>query len=65
MAWAAKLGMFRTGDLIDEASGYDGVRKVREADPVALADARTSMCDYRCALAAALGRPADRNGYGA
>lgn len=60
---AAKLGMFRTSDRIDEANGYDGVRKVRAVDPVALADARTSMCDYRVALAIALGRSPDRNGY--
>lgn len=63
MTWAARRGMFRTSDRIDEARGYDGVRKSRPADPVAIADARTSMCDYRIALATALEKPCDRNGY--
>jgi len=47
--------MFRTCDVIDEAkSRHDGVL---------IADARTSMCDYRLALALALGGTPDRNGY--
>lgn len=49
----ARFGMFRTSNRIDS---------VRH-DPVRLADARTSMCDYRVALATALGRACDRNGY--
>lgn len=51
--WAAKMGMFRTSDVIDD------VRR----DVVLLADARTSMSDYRLALCLALGRPCDRNGF--
>ena len=51
----ARHGMFRTCDRIDAA-------KARH-DAVLIADARTSMCDYRLALATALGRPCDRNGY--
>jgi hypothetical protein len=50
---AAKFGMFRTCDRIDDARG----------NPILIADARTSMCDYRVALAQALGKPCDRNGY--
>ena len=61
--WAAKMGMFSTCDRIDEAKGYDGVRLARPADPVLVADAQTSMCDYRLALSIALGRTCDRNGY--
>ena len=53
--FAAKLGMFRTCDDIDNAK--------ERHDPVAIANARTSMDDYRLALAMALGRPCDRNGY--
>jgi hypothetical protein len=49
----AKFGMFSTCDRIDEARG----------NPVLVADARTSMCDYRLALALALGKTCDRNGY--
>ena len=51
----ARHGMFRTSDRIDTA-------KARH-DKVALADARTSMCDYRIALAIASGRDCDRNGF--
>lgn len=54
-AWRAKMGMFRTSDRIDEAK--------EGRDPVLVADARTSMDDYRLALAIALGRNCDRNGY--
>lgn len=52
---AAKLGMFRTSDRIDQAK--------ERHDPVLVADARTSMCDYRVALALSLGAVCDRNGY--
>jgi len=64
-AWAAKRGMFRTCDRIDEAKGRSGGWGTGKADPVAVADARTSMDDYRCALTIALGHAdvADRNGY--
>lgn len=56
MARAARNGMFRTSDRIDRAKAAH--------DPVALADARTSMSDWRLALAAALGRTdCDRNGF--
>ncbi len=55
-ATAAKHGMFRTCDVMDEAKS--------RRDEVAMADARTSMCDYRLALALAMGRSCDRNGYG-
>lgn len=56
MARSARRGMFRTSDRIDAA-------KARH-DAVALADARTSMSDYRLALCAALGRTdCDRNGF--
>jgi len=55
VARAARRGMFRTSDRID-------LGKLR-ADPVALADARTSMSDYRLALSLALGQPCDRNGF--
>lgn len=51
MARAARRGMFRTSNRIDAAKD--------RRDPVALADARTSMCDYRCALAIAVKAPAD------
>lgn len=51
----ARRGMFRTCDRIDTAK--------QRQDKVALADARTSMCDYRLALSLALGNPCDRNGY--
>lgn len=47
--------MFRTCDPIDAAKA--------KHDPVLIADARGSMCDYRIALAVALGRDCDRNGY--
>lgn len=53
--WEAKMGMFRTCDDIDEA-------KARH-NPVLIADARTSMDDYRVALSLALDRTCDRNGY--
>lgn len=53
--WAAKRGMFRTCDEIDEAKA--------KHDPVLIANARTSMDDYRLALSLALGRSPDRNGY--
>lgn len=53
--WDAKMGMFRTCDRIDEAKA--------QHDPVLIADARTSMDDYRVALSLALGRTCDRNGY--
>lgn len=56
MVRAAARGMFRIGNRID------GI-KDRSRDPVALADARTSMTDYRCLLAVASGRTPDRNGY--
>lgn len=55
MARAARNGMFSTCDRIDRAKAAH--------DPVVVADARTSMCDYRVALAQALGNPCDRNGY--
>ncbi len=51
----AYLGMCRTSDRIDTARARH--------DLVAAADARTSMSDYRVALALALGKPCDRNGY--
>ena len=54
-ASAARFGMFRICDRIDEA----------RHDRVLVADARTSMCDYRLALSLALGRPCDRNGFSA
>lgn len=52
---AARNGMFRTCDRIDAAKA--------KQDQVLLADARTSMSDYRLALAQSLGRPCDRNGF--
>lgn len=55
MQRAARNGMFRTSDRIDAAKC--------KGDAVALADARTSMCDYRLALAIAHDREADRNGF--
>lgn len=56
VVWAAKMGMFRTCDVIDKAKERN--------DPVLVADGRTSMCDYRLALSLALGRiNIDRNGY--
>lgn len=55
--WEAKRGMMRTCDVIDEAK--------QRRDRVAMADARTSMDDYRVALSLALGRTPDRNGYSA
>lgn len=55
VARAARHGMFRTCDRID-------VAKARH-DAVLIADARTSMSDYRVALALALGRACDRNGF--
>lgn len=60
---AARNGMYRTSDRIEHAQGWDGVTLRRPADPVLIADARTSMNDYRIALAQALGRDCDRNGY--
>ena len=51
----ARRGMFRTSDRIDACK--------ERRDDTLLADARTSMCDYRIALATALGRRCDRNGY--
>lgn len=51
----AYLGMCSTSGRIDEAK--------ERRDPVALADARTSMCDYRVALSLAIGKDCDRNGY--
>lgn len=53
--WVAKMGMFRTCDVIDRAK--------EKHDPVLIANARTSMNDYRVALSLALGQPCDRNGY--
>lgn len=53
--WAAKCGMFRTCDDIDQAKA--------KHDPVLIANARTSMDDYRLALSLALGKSCDRNGY--
>ena len=47
--------MFSTCDRIDTAR--------RKMDPVSIADARTSMSDYRMALVLALGLDCDRNGY--
>lgn len=38
-------------------------RSALRHDPVLLADARTSTCDYRLALAAALGKPCGSSGY--
>lgn len=52
-ALRAKYGMFNTCDRIDAAHG----------DRVLVADARTSMSDYRIALAQALGKRCDRNGF--
>lgn len=64
LVWAARRGMFRTSDRIEAAQGWEGVRYLpAKRDPVLIADARTSMCDYRVALALALGRTCDRNGY--
>lgn len=60
---AARNGMYRTSDRMEHAQGWDGVVRRRPADPVLIADARTSMCDYRIALAQALGQNCDRNGY--
>lgn len=60
---AARNGMYRTSDRIEHAQGWDGVTLRRPADPVLIADAHTSMCDYRIALAQAIGKPCDRNGY--
>lgn len=54
-ARAARNGIFRTCDRIDAAKA--------KHDQVLIADARGSMCDYRIALAVALGRDCDRNGY--
>ena len=56
-ARAARRGMFWTSGQIDT------VKDARPVDRVALADRRTSMCDYRIALSVALGRPCDRNGF--
>lgn len=53
-ARAARNGTFRTCDRIDTAKA--------KHDRVLIADARTSMSDYRIALAVALGRGCDRNG---
>lgn len=47
--------MFRTCDRIDAAK--------ERHDPVLVADARTSMADYRVALALSLGKVCDRNGF--
>lgn len=55
--------MYRTRDRMEHARGLDGFVRRRPADPVLIADAHTSMCDYRIALAQALGRHCDRNGY--
>ncbi len=63
MARAARRGMYRTGDRIDDAKGRGSAWGDKKPDPVAIADARTSMCDYRCARVNALGVPADRNGF--
>lgn len=52
---AARMGMYSTCDDIDKAKA--------KHDPVLIADARTSMDDYRLAFALALGKPCDRNGY--
>lgn len=52
-AQMALMGMFSTADVIDKARG----------DAVAVADARTSMCDYRLAYAQSLGKRCDRDGY--
>lgn len=61
---AARRGMFRTADRIEAAEGWAGVVfRPEKRDPVLIADAHTSMCDYRIALAQALGRPCDRNGF--
>lgn len=61
---AARRGMFRTSDRIEAAQGWEGVLyRPAKRDPVLIADARTSMCDYRIALAQAIGKPCDRNGY--
>ena len=53
--WAARLGMYGTCDRIDKAK--------EKHDQVLIADARTSMDDYRLAFAQAWGKPCDRNGY--
>lgn len=65
MARAATRGMFRTTDRIDMAMGRGSAWGSSKPDPVAVADARTSMADYRCALAVALGLggTCDRNGF--
>ncbi|MEN6546304.1 MAG: hypothetical protein ABFE07_09710, partial [Armatimonadia bacterium] len=55
--FAARQGMYRTCDDIDKAK--------ERHDHVAIADARTAMCDYRLAFSLALGRTPDRNGYSA
>jgi hypothetical protein len=55
MARAARRGMFSTCDRIDAAKSMQ--------DPTLMADARTSMSDYRVALAQALGKTCDRNGF--
>lgn len=48
---------------INYATGHAPLRRT---DPVAYADAVTSMCDWRAALSLAIGTPVDqidRNGY--
>jgi hypothetical protein len=55
MARAARRGMFRTCDRIDAAKSMQ--------DHMLMADARTSMSDYRVALAQSLGKSCDRNGF--
>lgn len=58
----AYLGMCAIGSLIGaECYGSAGLPPRR--DPVALADLRTSMDDWRAALSLAIGRRCDRNGY--
>jgi len=55
-AFRARQGMYRTVDDIWRAR--------QDHDPVLMADARTSMCDYRLAFSLARGRiNIDRNGY--
>ena len=55
-AFRARLGMYRTVDDIWRAR--------QQQDPVLVADAQTSMCDYRLAFSLARGRRnIDRNGY--
>lgn len=51
---AAYLGMCRLAGRMTD---------LRRGDPVAYADLRTSMCDYRGLLSQAVGQDCDRDGF--